>query len=138
MAFVNGGRINWVAPGVVRVDEPFNDDERSTLEGFLEWGRYTLLDKCAGLSGEQLALRAVPPSNLSLLGLIRHLTDVERSWFRRRLSGESVPPLYSRPEMPDAAMAPRPAPPASANSRYAASRRGALLTRLTALADRST
>jgi hypothetical protein len=55
-----------------------------------------LLYKCAGLTAEQLAQRPVPPSNLSLLGLIRHLTDVERSWFRIRFAGEEVQRLYDR------------------------------------------
>ena len=54
----------------------------------------TLLHKCAGLTAEQLAQWAVPPSNLSLLGLIRHMTDVERGWFRRRVAGEELPYQY--------------------------------------------
>ncbi len=61
------------------------------------------LFKCAGLTGAQLAEQAVPPSNLSLLGLVRHVTDVERSWFRRRLGGETVDRIYWRPDRPDAA-----------------------------------
>jgi hypothetical protein len=64
------------------------------LEGWLEWHRTTLLSKCAGLTGDQLAQRAVPPSNLSLLGLIRHLAQVERGWFRRRIGAENLPALY--------------------------------------------
>ncbi|QVQ54599.1 DinB family protein [Spiractinospora alimapuensis] len=72
------------------------------LEGLLEWHRATLLHKCAGLTGEQLALRAAPPSTLSLLGLVRHMADVERSWFRRRLRGEEIPPIHQRPDVADA------------------------------------
>ena len=60
------------------------------LQAFLDWQRATLLYKCAGLTGEQLARRAVPPSELSLLGLLRHMTKVERSWFRQRFAGEQV------------------------------------------------
>jgi uncharacterized damage-inducible protein DinB len=60
------------------------------LQAFLDWQRETLLCKCAGLTGEQLAERAVPPSHLSLLGLVRHMTKVERAWFRRRFAGEPV------------------------------------------------
>jgi uncharacterized damage-inducible protein DinB len=60
------------------------------LQAFLDWQRETLLYKCAGLTGEQLAERAVPPSHLSLLGLVRHMTEVERVWFRRRFAGEPV------------------------------------------------
>jgi len=95
--------MTWTAPEVARVDEPFLGDERAMLSGFLEWGRSSLLVKCAGLTGEQLARPAVPPSNLSLLGLVRHLTDVERTWFRRRFAGEPVPTRYWRPDAPDAA-----------------------------------
>lgn len=73
------------------------------LEGFLDRHRTSLLYKCVGLTAEQLAMQAVPPSNLSLLGLIRHVTDVERTWFRRRFLGKDLPPLYSRPDRPDAA-----------------------------------
>jgi uncharacterized damage-inducible protein DinB len=94
--------MSWVAPDVQRVDEPFAGDERATLVGFLEWGRQTLLHKCAGLTAEQLADRAVPPSTLSLLGLIRHVTEVERTWFRRRFAGQDLPDLYGGADRPDA------------------------------------
>lgn len=89
--------MEWTAPDVERVDEPFVADERAMLSGFLEFGRSTLLLKCAGLTGEQLATRALPPSDLSLLGLVRHVADVERTWFRRRFGGEDVPGLHERP-----------------------------------------
>jgi hypothetical protein len=69
-------------------------DERTMLEGWLEWHRTTLLRKCGGLTAEQLARRAVPPSNLSLLGLIRHAAKAERYWFRQRVGGEDLPRLY--------------------------------------------
>ena len=79
---------------MIRVDEPFRADERTTLDGWLAWQRATLLHKCAGLSAEQLAQRSVPPSELSLLGLIRHHVDVERTWVRRRLGREDIAPAY--------------------------------------------
>ena len=60
------------------------------LQAFLDWQRATLLYKCAGLTGEQLAGRTVPPSGLSLLGLVRHMTKVERTWVRQRFAGEPV------------------------------------------------
>jgi hypothetical protein len=60
------------------------------LQAFLDWQRATLLYKCAGLTGAQLAERTVPPSGLSLLGLVRHMTKVERTWFRQRFAGEPV------------------------------------------------
>jgi len=84
-----------------RVDAPGHAEEAVTLEGFLRWQRATLELKCAGLNPEQLARRAVPPSTLSLLGLVRHLADVERNWFRRGLAGENVPPIYVSIEEPD-------------------------------------
>ena len=65
------------------------------LDGWLEFHRATLEMKCDGLSADQLRQRAVPPSSLSLLGLIRHMTDVERHWFRNTLHGEDAPDLYS-------------------------------------------
>ncbi|HKC28635.1 MAG TPA: DinB family protein [Jatrophihabitans sp.] len=69
----------WTMP--VRPDPPINPtDERAALEDRLEFQRTTLLMKCGGLKPEQLALRSVPPSTLSLLGLIRHLSAVE-AWF---------------------------------------------------------
>jgi hypothetical protein len=77
-----------------RVDPPVDGDELATLVGFLEYHRQTLLVKCAGLSDEQLRRRAVPPSTLSLLGLVRHCSDVERTWFQRRVLGEEAPPLF--------------------------------------------
>jgi uncharacterized damage-inducible protein DinB len=77
------------------IDIPRNDDERSTLLAFLEWQRETLERKCEGLDADQLRTRSAPPSSLSLLGLIRHMADVERGWFRRTLAGEEVGDIYS-------------------------------------------
>ncbi|MEV0257669.1 DinB family protein [Streptomyces sp. NPDC050732] len=65
-------------------------DERASLTAFLQYQRETLAMKCAGLTGEQLKERAVPPSDMSLLGLVRHLAEVERSWFRNVLNGEAL------------------------------------------------
>jgi len=86
--------VSWIAPYVARVDEPFTGPERGILEGFLDWHPATLLWKCAGLTGEQLAVASVPPSNLSLLGIVRHMADMERAWFRIRFRGEPLPRLY--------------------------------------------
>jgi hypothetical protein len=71
------------------------------LLAWLEYHRATLEMKCAGVPAERLAERAVPPSSLSLLGLVRHMAEVERSWFRRRLAGEEAPPLYYSDSDPD-------------------------------------
>jgi len=54
--------------------------------------------KCSGLDPEQLARRSVPPSTMSLLGLIRHMAEVERSWFRRIMAGQDAPRLYRNDE----------------------------------------
>jgi uncharacterized damage-inducible protein DinB len=86
--------VKWIAPEVTRTDEPFTGPERGVLDGFLDWYRGTLLWKCAGLTGAQLAERAVPPSDLSLLGLVRHMTAVERGWFRVRFRGEDLPTVF--------------------------------------------
>jgi uncharacterized damage-inducible protein DinB len=82
--------MTWKAPEVDRPKGPLTGPERPMLQAVLDWHRATLLWKCAGLTGEQLAERAVPPSGLTLLGLIRHLTYVERAWFRIRFAGEQV------------------------------------------------
>jgi hypothetical protein len=75
--------------------------ERDMLTGWLDYHRATLTLKCEGLADEQLRERAVPPSGLCLLGLVRHLTECERSWFRNVLLGEDLPRLYCTPEDPD-------------------------------------
>jgi uncharacterized damage-inducible protein DinB len=79
-------------------DIPRNDDERSTLLAFLEWQRETLARKCAGLGPDQLRIRSAEPSTLSLLGLVRHMADVERGWFRRTLAEEDIADRYSSPD----------------------------------------
>ncbi|MCP2260311.1 putative damage-inducible protein DinB (forms a four-helix bundle) [Streptoalloteichus tenebrarius] len=73
---------------------PFAADERSTLEGWLDFHRATLAAKCAGLDEEQLRAASTPPSPISLLGLVRHMAEVERNWFRRILAGEEVGVIY--------------------------------------------
>lgn len=64
-----------------RTEVPLNGDERAMLNAFLDWQRETLLWKCSGLSPEQLKEPAAPPSTMTLLGLLRHLTEVEYFWF---------------------------------------------------------
>ena len=82
--------------------EPAPDlDERAMLEGWLEYHRRTLAWKCEGLTDEQLRTAAVAPSDLSLLGLVRHMADVERSWYRRVLAAEDAGPLHYSDEDPD-------------------------------------
>jgi uncharacterized damage-inducible protein DinB len=88
--------MTWTAPQTSRRDEPGIAPEREMLESWLDYHRETLLLKCAGLTAEQLRERAVPPSTLSLLGLVRHLADVERSWFRRRTDRQDIAYRYVR------------------------------------------
>jgi uncharacterized damage-inducible protein DinB len=86
--------VGWSVPEVDRADPLLVADERAMLESWLEFHRRTLLLKCAGLAPDQLRLRSVEPSPMSLLGLVRHMTEVERSWFRRRVAGEDVAFVY--------------------------------------------
>ena len=89
----------WTAPDVDRPDGSLTAPERELLQGYLNFYRTTLLLKCAGLTAEQLAERPSSPSNLSLLGLIRHLTKVERIWFRIHFAGDApAEPLFA-PEL---------------------------------------
>ncbi len=85
----------WVDPGADPRDTGTElADERTTLNEYLRAYRLTLEMKCADLDAEQLARRSVPPSTMSLLGLVRHMADVERNWFRRVLAGQDAPTLY--------------------------------------------
>ena len=86
---------------VERIDPPLVAQEREMLDAWLDYHRATLAVKCEGLTDDQLRARAVPPSSLSLLGLVRHMGEVERSWFRRVLGGEHAPPRYYSDENPD-------------------------------------
>ncbi|REH28484.1 uncharacterized protein DUF664 [Kutzneria buriramensis] len=72
-------------------------DERGTLVESLRKQRLTLELKCAGLDAAAMALRAVEPSTMSLLGLVRHLAEMERATFRRLMAGEDAPRLYTSP-----------------------------------------
>jgi uncharacterized damage-inducible protein DinB len=89
--------MTWTSPTPEPADGPMTGDDRGILEGYLAWQRATLLNVCAGLTAEQLAARPVPPSTLSLLGLVRHLAKVERIWLRQRAAGQDVPALYGGP-----------------------------------------
>jgi uncharacterized damage-inducible protein DinB len=95
--------MSWTAPAVVRTTESLTADELTTLQAILDRQRETLFWKCEGLTGEQLCARPVASSELSLLGLLRHLADAERFWFRRCVAGQDVPEVYARADDPDAA-----------------------------------
>ncbi|MEV6400496.1 DinB family protein [Streptomyces sp. NPDC051907] len=77
-----------------RTEPSTTDDERGMLEGWLDFHRETLALKCAGLSDEQLRRKPIAPSGLSLLGLVRHLAEVERGWFRHVLADECEETIY--------------------------------------------
>jgi uncharacterized damage-inducible protein DinB len=72
-----------------RPEPPYTGDERATLAGFLDFQRATLAWKCDGLSDEQLRQRSLATSAMSLVGLVRHLADVEQNWFRVSLDGQT-------------------------------------------------
>lgn len=93
--------MTWTAPVVHRVEPPYVADERSRLDAWLDYHRATLLQKCAGLTGEQLARRPVASSALSLLGLVRHMAGNERIWFRIRFARADVEDLYQSPGQPE-------------------------------------
>ncbi len=72
------------------------------LNAWLDYHRATLAWKCEGLTHEQLRERSVRPSTLSLLGLVRHMAEVERGWFRQGLAREDIPDLYETEQDRDA------------------------------------
>ncbi|WP_244282844.1 DinB family protein [Streptomyces flavidovirens] len=71
-----------------------NADERTTLEGWLEFQRATLVMKCEGLDDRRLREASVAPSSMTLLGLVQHMAEVERDWFQRVVGGLDVPVVY--------------------------------------------
>ncbi|MGB9112236.1 MAG: DinB family protein [Acidimicrobiales bacterium] len=85
---------SWVAPAIDRREPARESGERQALDEWLDFHRDTLLWKCSGLTADQLKQRAVPPSRLSLLGLIRHMTEVERWWFRMHADRQDLQFLY--------------------------------------------
>jgi uncharacterized damage-inducible protein DinB len=101
---VGAGSNMWMD---MKLDPRFADwnrprGERATLLEFLRRYRLAMEMKCADLDAAQLASRSVPPSTMSLLGLIRHMADVERHWFRRVMAQSDAPPLYWSQDVPDA------------------------------------
>ena len=78
-----------------RIGPPLLAGERETLRAFLDFHRATLAMKCADLSDDELRRQSSPPSTLSLLGLVRHMAEVERAWFRRVINGEDIPLVWS-------------------------------------------
>jgi len=92
-----------------RIEPSFTLGEREMLEGWLEYHRTTLLFKCEGLSDTARKSRPVPTSKLSLHGLVRHMAEVERSWFGRTLQRKSegdAPPIWYDPAVDDSELVP--------------------------------
>ncbi len=85
---------SWTVPIPSSPTGPLTGADRPMLEAYLAWQRSTLHNICAGLTGEQLARRPVATSALSLQGLLRHLAKVERIWFRIRVPGSGLEPLF--------------------------------------------
>jgi Protein of unknown function (DUF664) len=83
-----------------RVEPPGVGDERAMLDGWLDYYRATLPHKCAGLTPEQLVERSCPPSRLSLIGLVRHLVEMERA-YAHRLAEPDLPLYYCTDDDPD-------------------------------------
>ncbi len=78
-----------------RIDPPLRAGERESLRAYLDYHRATLAMKTEGLGDEELRRQSMPPSTLSLLGLVRHMAEVERTWFRRVINGEDIPLVWS-------------------------------------------
>lgn len=87
--------------GAVRPELPRTGGEREMLTAFLDWHRETFALKCAGVAVDRMSQKAVPPSALSLHGLVRHLAGVERWWFRQHFAGEDLPMLHYSDDAPD-------------------------------------
>jgi uncharacterized damage-inducible protein DinB len=89
-------------PAPDRREEPATDaGELAMVTGWLDYHRATLQWKCSELRDDQLKQRAVPPSSLTLLGLLRHMAEVERGWFREALAGERPVRRYYTDARPD-------------------------------------
>ena len=87
--------------GDTRPPLPQDGDERTMLTTYLDWHRATFELKCAGLDPARLSERSMPPSTLTLHGLLRHLTGAERWWFQINFAGDDVPMIYYSDEDPD-------------------------------------
>jgi uncharacterized damage-inducible protein DinB len=90
-----------------RSEPPYVLGERAMLEAWLEFHRTTLLLKCEGLGDAQRKARPIATSKLSLHGLVRHMAEVEQSWFRRTLQGDTESPwIFSDPDVDDSELVP--------------------------------
>jgi uncharacterized damage-inducible protein DinB len=92
----------WTAPEVTCPAVPRVADERTMLEAWLDLHRQTLLMQCTGLGAKQLKRRSAAPSTLTLHGLVRHMAEVERDWFRICFAGQNLSYLYITEAWPNA------------------------------------
>lgn len=96
--------VNWPDNIPPRIEPDLLSEEKRALDEWVDFHRATLLMKCQGLSSEQLKTKAVEPSVLTLLGLVRHMSEVERGWFRRHAAQEDIDYHYCTDEDPDAGL----------------------------------
>jgi hypothetical protein len=87
--------------GDTRPPLPLVGSERELLTAYLDHHRATFAQKCAGVALADLSRRSMPPSTLTLHGLLRHLTGVERWWFQVNFAGDDVPLLYYSDDDPE-------------------------------------
>ncbi|MFE7117667.1 DinB family protein [Streptomyces sp. NPDC057654] len=98
---VNAENYAWTWGDGARTEPPLTGDERTALTSSLDWHRATFELKCSGVPEDRLSEKGIPPSGLSLHGLVRHLAAVERWWFRIQFAGERVPQLYYSDDEPN-------------------------------------
>jgi hypothetical protein len=94
--------VTWTAPAVERAESPNLGDERAVLDGWMDFHRDTLLFKCSGLTAEQLKTASAEPSKVTLLGIVRHMTELEQ-WLGYLFSGEAPTSSYSTEASPEGA-----------------------------------
>jgi hypothetical protein len=80
-----------------RIDPPLVADEREMLLAYLEFHRETIALKCANITDGKHSEAMVPPSDLTLHGLVRHLAGIEQWWLHLQFAGEEAPPLFADP-----------------------------------------
>ena len=96
--YARGVPQDWTKPPT---DDVAAADERLTLMTFLDYQRAILARKADGLTDEQARRSACPPSDLSILGLIRHMADVDKGWSQRAVLGADAEPIYFGNSHPD-------------------------------------
>jgi uncharacterized damage-inducible protein DinB len=90
-----------ITPPALDPEQLPTGDEAALLHAFLDWYRVVLIRKAEGISDAGTRIQ-LPPSEITLLGLIRHMAEVERGWFRRRFTAQDAPMLYCNDADPDA------------------------------------